>query len=131
MTGGAVTYSSQKQGSVTRSTTELEYMAIRHTLKEQIWLLRLKEIGHDISNQNIIYTDNRSAIALAHNPKHYARTKHIDIQYLRQELRRRWKDPFGVLSSGGYGGRWIDKSFGTGEAQKAGKNDVDGLMEGS
>jgi hypothetical protein len=82
MAGGTVTYSSKKQGSVALSSTESEYMAILHALKEQIWLLRfLKEIGYDISNQNIIYCDNQSAIALAHNPEHHARTKHIDIQY--------------------------------------------------
>jgi len=82
MAGGAVTYSSKKQGSVALSTTESEYMAILHALKEQIWLLRfLKEIGYDASDQNIIYCDNQSAIALAHNPEHHARTKHIDIQY--------------------------------------------------
>ena len=41
----------------------------------------LREIDYDISNQNIIYTDNQGAIALAHNPQHHARTKHVDIQY--------------------------------------------------
>ena len=82
LAGGAITYSSKKQGSVALSSTESEYMAILHALKEQIWLLRfLREIGYDISNQNLIYCDNQSAIALAHNPEHHARTKHIDIQY--------------------------------------------------
>jgi hypothetical protein len=82
LAGGAVTYSSKKQASVALSSTESEYMALLHALKEQIWLLRfLKEIGYDISDQNIIYCDNQSAIALAHNPEHHARTKHIDIQY--------------------------------------------------
>ena len=41
----------------------------------------LREIGYDIDNQNIIYINNQGAIALAHNPEHHARTKHIDIQY--------------------------------------------------
>ena len=82
MAGGSVTYSSKKQGLVALSTTESEYMALLHTLKEQIWLLRfLREIGYDISDQNLIYCDNQSAIVLAHNPEHHARTKHIDIQY--------------------------------------------------
>jgi hypothetical protein len=82
LAGGAVTYSSKKQGSVALSTTESEYMAFLHALKEQIWLLRfLKEIGYNISDQNIIYCDNQGAIALAYNPEHHARTKHIDIQY--------------------------------------------------
>ena len=57
-------------------------MALLHCLKEQIWLLRLLgEIGYDISDQNVIYCDNQSAIALSNNPEHHARTKHIDIQY--------------------------------------------------
>src|SRR5579859_4934380 len=82
LAGGAVTYSSKKQGSVALSSTESEYMAILHALKEQIWLLRLlSELGYGISNQNVIYCDNQSALALAHNPEHHARTKHIDIQY--------------------------------------------------
>jgi hypothetical protein len=82
LAGGAVTYSSKKQGSVALSSTESEYMAILHALKEQIWLHRfLREIGYDINKQNVIYCDNQSAIALAHNPEHHARTKHIDIQY--------------------------------------------------
>jgi hypothetical protein len=82
LAGGAVTYSSKKQSSVALSTTESEYMALLHALKEQIWLLRfLKEIGYNINDQNVIYCDNQSALALAHNPEHHARTKHIDIQY--------------------------------------------------
>ena len=80
--GGAVSYSSKKQGSVALSSTESEYMALLHALKEQIWILRfLSEIGYEANDQNVIYCDNQSAIALAHNPEHHARTKHIDIQY--------------------------------------------------
>ena len=32
-------------------------------------------------NDYILYTDSQSAIELAKNPEHHARTKHIDIQY--------------------------------------------------
>ena len=82
LAGGAVTYSSKKQATVALSSTESEYMALLHALKEQIWLLRfLREIDYGIDDQNVIYCDNQSAIALAHNPEHHARTKHIDIQY--------------------------------------------------
>ena len=78
----AVSYSSKKKSSVALSTTKSEYMTLLHVLKELIWLLLfLREIGYDISNQNIIFTDNQGAIALAHNPEHRIRTKHIDIQY--------------------------------------------------
>jgi len=41
----------------------------------------LREIDHDISNQNVIYIDNQGTNALAHNPEHHAHTKHVDIQY--------------------------------------------------
>src|SRR5208282_5739090 len=82
LAGGAITYSSKKQATVALSSTESEYMALLHALKELIWLHRfLKEIGYDISNQNVIYCDNQSAIALAHNSEHHVRTKHVDIQY--------------------------------------------------
>jgi len=82
LAGGVVTYSSKKQGSVALSSTELEYMALLHTLKQLIWLhCFLKEISYDINDQNVIYCDNQGAIALAHNLEHHARTKHIDIQY--------------------------------------------------
>ena len=80
--GGAVSYSSKKQGSVALSSTESEYMALLHALKEQMWILRfLNEIGYNVDDQNVIYCDNQGAIALANNPEHHARTKHIDIQY--------------------------------------------------
>src|SRR5271155_5336503 len=82
LAGGAVTYSSKKQPTVALSSTESEYMALLHALKELIWLLRfLREIGYNIDDQNLIYCDNQSAIALSHNPQHHARTKHVDIQY--------------------------------------------------
>jgi len=54
-------------------------MALLHALKEQLWILRLlNELGYNVDDQNIIYVDSQSAIALAHNPEHHARTKHID-----------------------------------------------------
>src|SRR5579859_3593957 len=82
LVGGVVSWSSKKQGSVALSSTESEYMTLLHALKELIWLHRfLREIGYDISNQNIIYCDSQSAIALSHNPEHHAHTMHIDIQY--------------------------------------------------
>src|SRR5947207_3011429 len=82
LAGGAMSWSSKKQSSVALSSTESEYMALLHALKEQIWIKRLlNEMGYNIDDQNIIYTDSQSAIALAQNPKHHARTKHIDIQY--------------------------------------------------
>jgi hypothetical protein len=71
--GGAVSYWLGTQSSIALSSTESEYMTLFHCLKEQIWLLRLlSEIGYDISDQNVIYCDNQSAIALSNNSQHHA-----------------------------------------------------------
>ena len=49
--GGTVSYSSKKQSSVALSSTESEYMALIHALKEQIWILRFfKEIGYNVDD---------------------------------------------------------------------------------
>ena len=57
-------------------------MALLHALKEQLWILHLlNELGYNVDDQNIIYVDSQSAIALTHNPEHHAHIKHIDIQY--------------------------------------------------
>ena len=80
LVGGTISWSSKKQSSVTLSSTESEYMALLHALKEQIWILQfLEELSYNVKNQNTIYTDSQSALALAHNPEHHTRTKHIDI----------------------------------------------------
>ena len=85
---------SNKSSSLTLtalSSTEWEYMALFHALKELIWLHHfLKEIGYDVSKQNTIYCDNQGASALSHNPKHHARTYYKAYRHsisLRQELR--------------------------------------------
>ena len=36
---------------------------------------------YNINDQNIIYIDSQSTIALAQNSEYHAKTKHIDIQY--------------------------------------------------
>ena len=56
-------------------------MSQKEAIKEHIWLSSLfKQLGLTYS-KSPIWTDSQSAIALARNPEHHARTKHIDIQY--------------------------------------------------
>ena len=84
LAGGAVSWRAKKQATVATSSTEAEYMALLEATKESIWIQRLlSELGQKaaIKNTNVIFEDNQGAIALAHNPAHHARTKHIDIQY--------------------------------------------------
>src|SRR3954463_7344061 len=57
-------------------------MVITHATKEAIWLRSLmNKLGYDQSTPTLIYEDNQSCIALAKNPIHHARIKHIDIQH--------------------------------------------------
>ena len=82
LAGGAITWKAKKQSTVAASSTEAEYMALLQTTKESIWIQRLlSELGRTAENAEVIYDDSQGAIALAHNPEHHARTKHIDIQY--------------------------------------------------
>lgn len=55
-------------------------MALKEALKEYLFLKDLyKELGIKVDPK--IYTNSNSAIALAYNPEHYSKTKHIDIWY--------------------------------------------------
>ena len=56
-------------------------MAQKEAIKEQIWLSNLFDQLGLIYAKAPIWTDSQSAIALARNPEHHARMKHIDIQY--------------------------------------------------
>jgi hypothetical protein len=78
--GGAVSWSSKKQELVTLSTTEAEYVAQTHADKEAIWFQRLlTELFDSINTPTTLFSDSKSAIALAQDGHYHAHTKHIDI----------------------------------------------------
>lgn len=80
--GGAVSWSSKRQEIISLSTTESEYVAATHAMKEALWLRSLvKEILKPIDGPTVLFSDNQSAIALAHDHQYHARSKHIDIRY--------------------------------------------------
>lgn len=80
----AISWCSKKQSSVALSLTESEYMALTQTGKEAIWIRKLLRQLPAFTQQlrsTMIYGDNQSSLALAHNGQYHSRTKHIDIQY--------------------------------------------------
>lgn len=82
MSGGAISWLSQKQTTVALSTSEAEYMALGSATQEVIWLQRLLNDLHVSSEEPTeILEDNQGAIAMAKNPVGHKRTKHIDIKH--------------------------------------------------
>ena len=77
-----ITWSSRRQQTVARSSTEAEYVALSAASQECIWLRRLVEsLGIKIDLPTTIFEDNQGAIDIAKNPKHHGRTKHIDVSH--------------------------------------------------
>ena len=80
--GGAVSWSSKRQEIVSLSTTESEYVAATHGMKEALWLRSLlSELFGPITQATTMFSDNQAAIALTQDHQYHARTKHIDVRY--------------------------------------------------
>ena len=77
-----ISWSSRRQATVAKSSTEAEYVALSMATQEAIWLRRLLDnYGVTIDAATVIHEDNQGAIELSRNPKHHNRTKHIDVSY--------------------------------------------------
>jgi hypothetical protein len=90
--GCAVSWQSRKQRSTALSSVEAEYMATASAVKEAIWWRGfLTELGVPPPGPTLIYSDSQGSIALAKNPDHHDRTKHIDLRYhfIREQLAAR------------------------------------------
>ena len=60
----------------------LQYVAQTHAAKEAIWFRRLlTELFGSVDTPTTLFSDSKSAIALAQDGHYHARTKHIDIRY--------------------------------------------------
>jgi hypothetical protein len=86
--GGAVSLNPKQQELVVLSTTEAEYVAATHASKEGLWLRSFISEVFDsyttppmTSSPTTLFSDNKSAIALAKEHQYHARTEHIDIRY--------------------------------------------------
>ncbi|KAH9648420.1 retrovirus-related pol polyprotein from transposon RE1 [Citrus sinensis] len=87
-----VSWSSKKQNVVSRSSAESEYRALALTSSEVLWIsYLLQELKVQLNNTPILYCDNKSAEALASNPKYHSRTKHIelDLHFVREHIAKK------------------------------------------
>ncbi len=80
--GGLVSWSAVKQKSVALSSTESEYMALTHVLKEVLWVwIFLNLVELPIPRPFPLLSDNRSSLDIANSDSTSSRSKHIDIRY--------------------------------------------------
>ncbi|XP_066954374.1 uncharacterized protein [Macrobrachium rosenbergii] len=87
--GPLISWKTKKQKVVSLSTYEAEYVVITNAMQEGNFF---RQLYADMINCNgetiILNVDNKVAIALAKNPVHHQRSKHIDIKnhFLRSQI---------------------------------------------
>jgi len=83
LSGGAtISWASKLQATVALSTAEAEYVATSFAAREAIWLRKLfTELHLPDPSPVELRTDNQSSMAIAKNPVHHQRTKHIDVAH--------------------------------------------------
>jgi histone deacetylase 1/2 len=84
-----ISWSSKKQPTVSRSSTEAEYKALANGAAEAIWVESLlRELGVSQQRIPILWCDNLGATYLTANPVFHARTKHteIDFHFVRERV---------------------------------------------
>lgn len=77
-----ISWSSKKQGSISQSTVEAEYIAASDVGKEVVWLRKLiSGLFDDKMEATVIHCDNQSCIKHFENPVFHDRSKHIKMKY--------------------------------------------------
>ncbi|KAK0578715.1 hypothetical protein LWI29_014981 [Acer saccharum] len=84
-----ISWSSKKQQTIARSSTEAEYRTVASTAAELNWVcFLLTDLGLTLPSVPIIYCDNVGATQLCSNPIFHSRMKHvaIDFHFIRDQV---------------------------------------------
>ena len=84
-----VSWSSKRQETASRSSSEAEYKGVANAVAETCWIRNLLlELKCPITSATLVYCDNVSAVYLSNNPVKHQRTKHveIDIHFVREKV---------------------------------------------
>ena len=89
VSGGAVTWGSTKQKSVTKSTTQAEYLGLSNAGREALWLREMISFLERIDKSEkdpppsvpMIFGDNKAAIQLARGLSNTTKIKHVDTAF--------------------------------------------------
>lgn len=78
LSNGPVTWNSQRQSTVSLSTTEAEYIAASCAAREAVWIRQLlRDVKESLNEPTPLFIDNQSAIKLIRNAEFHKRTKHM------------------------------------------------------
>jgi hypothetical protein len=76
-----VSWSSRKQSSVAKSTTEAEYVAVACCCSQLLWIsYTMSDFGEEYTHVPL-QCDSTSAISVAKNTVLHSKTKHIELRY--------------------------------------------------
>ena len=79
--GGAVSWASRRQGCVSLSSMEAEYVALGETCQEVLWRQRLLEdLGEKQTEPTVIHEDNQGCLSFIRSERESKRSKHIDTK---------------------------------------------------
>jgi len=82
LAGSPISWKSKKQGCVTTSSCEAEYVALTSGVKECMWLRDLMdEFGVPSPSATLIYCDNEAAVRISRDPVCHSRTKHVSTSF--------------------------------------------------
>jgi hypothetical protein len=90
LNGGAISWRSSRQGGLTLSSSEAEFVAASEAGHEVVYLRELlKGFGHPQKKPTEIWEDNASCIMMSENPTNRDRSRHVDVKvhYLRDLVR--------------------------------------------
>lgn len=72
-----------------KSSAEAEYRIMANAVSELVWIIALlKELGKEMEQPAMVYSDSKAALQIAANPVFHERTKHIEIDchFIRQKI---------------------------------------------
>ena len=90
LNGGAISCRSSRQGGVTLSSSEAEFVAASQAGQEVVYLrVLLRGFGYTQKKPTEIWEDNASCIMMSENPNNRDRSRHVDVKvhYLRDLVR--------------------------------------------